>query len=61
MKHDLPFYGKYSDSYLIDKIPLFRLMNNLKLKEICNAKKVDIHSSSDFWIFLTAFQYREVR
>ncbi len=61
MKHDLPQLGKSSDNSLIDKIPLIRLMNNLKLKEICNTKKVDIHTSSDFWIFLTAFQYREVR
>lgn len=61
MKHDLPLHRRSSDHSMIDKIPLIRLMNNLKLKQICNTKKVDIHSSSDFWIFLTAFEYKEVR
>lgn len=28
-----------------EKLPLLRLMNNLKLKEICNSKKVNILNS----------------
>jgi hypothetical protein len=45
----------------LKRLPLLRLLNNLKLREICNNKKVDIQTSAEFWIFLTAFQHKEIK